>query len=56
VDSRALILLFVGTLGLLVIGSVLMLVWSFARGQWDDVEKSKFKIVEAERDGSDDNP
>ncbi|HNC74545.1 MAG TPA: cbb3-type cytochrome oxidase assembly protein CcoS [Elusimicrobiota bacterium] len=50
-DSRALIALFVSTLGLLVVGSVFMLVWSVASGQWDDSEKPKFKILEAESDG-----
>lgn len=51
VDSRALIALFLSTLGLLVVGSVFVLVWSVASGQWDDSEKPKFKILEAESDG-----
>jgi nitrogen fixation-related uncharacterized protein len=50
VDSKPLIVFFLCTMGLLVLGSVMVMVWSVARGQWSDSEKVKFKVLEAESD------
>lgn len=53
VDSRALIVFFLSTLGVLILGSVCMLVWSVASGHWSDSEKPKFRVLEVESDGDD---
>ncbi len=49
VDSKPLIFLFLGTMGIAVLGSVLIFLWSLASGQWAS-EKAKYKILEAESD------
>ncbi len=49
VDSKPLIVFFLTTLGLGVLGSVLIFAWSVLSGQWDNSEKAKFKVIEVEK-------
>ncbi len=53
VDSGPLIVLFLFTLGLTVVGAVLLFAWSVARGHWADSEKPKYKVLEVESDERD---
>ena len=49
VDSTPLLVVFIGIIGGLALATVFTFVGLWMRGRWDDPEKTKFEVFEAER-------
>lgn len=52
VDSGPLVRFFLIALGSIVMGGVMMFLWSVTSGHWSRSEKPKYKVLEAESDES----